>query len=45
MTFREIQLDKMKNYRLINNISGWVVFAVAAATYLMTMEPTASLWD
>jgi hypothetical protein len=30
---------------LINNISGWVAFAVAAVTYLMTMEPTASLWD
>jgi hypothetical protein len=35
----------MKNYRLINNISGWAVFAVAAVTYLMTIEPTASLWD
>ena len=35
----------MKNYRLINNISGWVVFVVAAITYLMTIEPTASLWD
>ncbi|MCJ7448079.1 MAG: DUF2723 domain-containing protein [Bacteroidales bacterium] len=35
----------MKNFRLINNISGWVVFAIAAITYLMTIEPTASLWD
>lgn len=35
----------MKNYRLINNISGWTVFMVAAVTYLMTIEPTASLWD
>lgn len=35
----------MKNYRLINNISGWAVFIVAAITYLMTIEPTASLWD
>jgi hypothetical protein len=35
----------MKNYRLINNISGWIVFALAAFTYLMTIEPTASLWD
>ena len=35
----------MKNYRLLNNISGWAVFAVAAFTYLMTIEPTASLWD
>lgn len=35
----------MKKYRLINNISGWSVFVVAAYTYLMTIEPTASLWD
>jgi hypothetical protein len=35
----------MKNYRLINNISGGAVFIVAAVTYLMTIEPTASLWD
>jgi hypothetical protein len=35
----------MKKYRLINNVSGWAVFAVAAYTYLMTIEPTASLWD
>ena len=34
-----------KNYKLINNITGWVAFAVAAFTYLMTIEPTASLWD
>jgi hypothetical protein len=35
----------MKKYRSINNIIGWIVFAVAAFTYLMTIEPTASLWD
>jgi Protein of unknown function (DUF2723). len=35
----------MKKYRLINNITGWGVFAVAAITYLKTIEPTASLWD
>ena len=34
-----------RNYRLINNITGWVAFAVAAVTYLMTIEPTTSLWD
>src|SRR5664280_3815583 len=31
--------------QLINNITGWVAFAVAAVTYLMTIEPTTSLWD
>ncbi|TFG41233.1 MAG: DUF2723 domain-containing protein, partial [Bacteroidia bacterium] len=35
----------MKRYRLINNLTGWGVFAVAAVTYLLTIEPTASLWD
>jgi hypothetical protein len=35
----------IKKYRLWDNIIGWVVFAVAAFTYLMTIEPTMSLWD
>ena len=35
----------MKRYNRWNNIVGWAVFAVAALTYLVTMEPSASLWD
>ena len=35
----------MKKYNVINNITGWVVFAVAAFTYCSTVEPTASYWD
>ena len=35
----------MKQFRLINNITGWVIFLVAAVTYLLTIEPTTSLWD
>ena len=35
----------MKQYRTINNIVGWVVFAIAAVVYCMTIEPTASFWD
>lgn len=35
----------MKQYKLLNNIFGWLAFAVAAFTYLSTMEPTASFWD
>ncbi len=35
----------MKNYKLINNAFGWLVFIVAAITYLLTIEPTASFWD
>ncbi|KAA5537061.1 DUF2723 domain-containing protein [Taibaiella lutea] len=33
------------NFRKVNNITGWIVFAIAYATYLLTMEATASLWD
>ena len=35
----------MKRFRLINNITGGVIFLVAAVTYLLTIEPTTSLWD
>ena len=28
-----------------NRIAGWVVFAIAALTYLLTIEPSSSLWD
>ena len=32
-------------YKHINNLIGWIVFAVAAVTYCLTIEPTASFWD
>ncbi len=35
----------MKRYNLINNSLGWLVFVIAAFTYLSTIEPTASFWD
>ncbi len=35
----------MKNFKLWDTVLGWVAFAIAAATYLLTMEPTASFWD
>ena len=35
----------MKQYNKINNLVGWLAFAVAAFTYCMTIEPTASFWD
>ena len=35
----------MKQYRLVDNILGWVAFVIAAYTYCSTIEPTASFWD
>ena len=35
----------MKQYKTINNVMGWVVFAIAAFVYCSTVEPTASFWD
>ncbi len=35
----------MKKYNIINNSLGWLCFVIAAVTYLLTVEPTASFWD
>jgi MFS family permease len=35
----------MLNYKQINNITGWVIFAIATLVYILTVEPTASFWD
>ncbi|RLD62290.1 MAG: DUF2723 domain-containing protein, partial [Bacteroidetes bacterium] len=35
----------MQSYKKLNNIIGWLVFAVASIVYIITTEPTASFWD
>lgn len=40
-----LQQHYMKRYNLVNNTLGWLCFAIAAVTYLLTIEPTASFWD
>ncbi|MCX6257143.1 MAG: DUF2723 domain-containing protein [Bacteroidia bacterium] len=35
----------MKQYKLANVITGWIIFAIASVVYLLTIEPTASFWD
>ena len=34
----------MKQYKLVNNVLGWLTFFVAAFVYCSTIEPTASFW-
>jgi hypothetical protein len=33
------------NFKKVNNITGWAVFFIAFATYFLTREARASLWD
>lgn len=33
------------NFQKINNLTGWFIFAIALATYWITIEETASYWD
>lgn len=33
------------NFRRINNLTGWAVFAIAMLTYMFTREARGSLWD
>ena len=35
----------MKEFNRINNITGWVVFAISTLVYVLTVEETASFWD
>ena len=33
------------HYKKINNLLGWLCFAIASATYILTLEPSVSFWD
>lgn len=35
----------MKNYKLLNNLFGWISFVIAAIVYILTTESSASFWD
>ena len=38
-------IDNLNRFKRWNNIVGWMVFFVSSLSYLLTMEPTTSLWD
>ena len=38
-------MKTLKQFRLVDNIIGWLTFFVAAFVYCSTIEPTASFWD
>jgi hypothetical protein len=33
------------NQQRINNLTGWAIFALSLIVYVLTLEPTLSLWD
>jgi len=35
----------MKQFKIVDNVMGWLAFAIAAFVYCSTIEPTASFWD
>lgn len=35
----------MNNFKRVNDIVGWLVFAIATTVYFLTLEPTVSWWD
>ncbi len=35
----------MENFKKLNLLTGWIVFAIATIVYFLTLEPTASWWD
>jgi hypothetical protein len=35
----------MTRFNRTNNLTGWIVFAIALITYMLTVERTASFWD
>ena len=36
---------RQKNFSRIDTLTGWLAFTIAALTYCLTVEPSASLWD
>lgn len=43
--FIPCDLPPMRNFKLLNNLTGWAVFLLALLVYVLTIEPTASFWD
>jgi hypothetical protein len=40
-----LKINEIMKFRLVNNLLGWVLFVISAVVYLLTIEPTVSLWD
>jgi hypothetical protein len=44
-TFAPAKPIFMKTYKRANTLLGWLVFLIASTVYIITSEPTMSLWD
>jgi hypothetical protein len=38
-------MKSIMDYNKTNNLLAWLCFLIATATYILTLEPTASFWD
>ena len=45
MALRLAQNVNIMNFKKLNNLVGWAIFAIATIVYFLTMEPTVSWWD
>ncbi|WP_017732002.1 glycosyltransferase family 117 protein [Nafulsella turpanensis] len=35
----------MRNFKLLNDLTGWALFLISSLVYILAIEPTASYWD
>ncbi len=40
-----MEIKNHLNFKFLNNVFGWIAFAIATFVYLLTVERTASFWD
>ncbi len=45
MRYLTIQQSIFMSFKKLNDITGWIIFAVATVVYAITAEQTASFWD